>query len=104
MMDDITDGFGAESISSPPSSHPVRPEPVTKPPNATEQRVNLQEWDVSTDSADSHVPTSTSPSSNDLEIDKNREACEKMEEKWRLIRLADKNTARKKVDDAKACI
>ncbi len=99
MMDDITDGFGPESISSPPSSHAVRPESVTQPLNNTEQRVNLQDWDISTDSADSQVPTSTSPSSNELETDKNDNACEKMIEKWDLIRHADKNRARKKVND-----
>ena len=72
------------------------PEFGNKSPYATSQLVNPLEWDVSTNSADSHESTSSSSSSDGPDTDMNRNNCERVIEQWRLIRLADKKKPKKK--------
>ena len=103
-MDLIPSGIRSEIPLSPPLSRPGNHEPVNKPLHATNQREQLPVWDVPSDSAESGDSTSASASSLEQETSKNGGDCDQMIEKWRLIKLADKNRARKKVADAKADI
>ena len=92
--------FRAGSVEADESFSPplVRdnPEFGNKSPYATGQLVNPLEWDVSTNSADSHDSTSSSSSSDGPDTDMTRDNCERVLEQWRLIRLADKNKPKKK--------
>lgn len=93
-MDVMAGSLGPENISSPPLSRPGEPESGNELPHANGQRPRTPNWDVSDDS------TSASSSSDELETDKNGGDCDNMIEKWRLIRLADRQRSQTKVADA----
>lgn len=103
-MDVIHDILGLDKSSSAPLSYPTEMDPGDQVLQATDEREQMHHWDVSNDSATSHDTTSASPSSSEVETDRNEGRCDEMIEKWRLIRLADKNRARKKVTDVSAFI
>ncbi len=98
-MDVIVSGLEPESSFSPSLSGPDKPESAHQPAYPTGQSVNPANWDNSTDSADSNYSTSASSSTSEAETVRNDDRCDKMVEKWRLIRLADKTGRQKKVDD-----
>lgn len=95
-MDIVAGGLESEDSFPPPLSRPGKPESGSEQPYCTDQRLKLSVWDEPTDSADSHGSTSMSTSSDELETDRNGDNCEKMIERWRLIRLADKDRPKKK--------
>ena len=102
-MDDVTaSSLGPESQLSMPLSRPGIPESGNEESDIASQNLKPPHWDDSNDSDDSYNSTSASPSSEERGTDGNGGNCDKMVEKWRLIRLADKNTPPKKVDDVKA--
>ena len=98
-MDAMASGIGTELPLSPPLSGPDKPESGNELQHTSHQRQKLQVWDVPSDSVESQDSTTATSSSAGQEIDTDGGKTEKMIEKWRLIRLADKNRARKKVAD-----
>lgn len=92
-MDVIAGDLGPEN------SRPGNQDSPNKPPYAPGQRAKSPDWDVANDSATSYDSTSASPSMNEVGADRNGDGCDDMMEKWRLIRLADrdKDKARKKI-------
>ncbi len=96
-MDVVVSGLEPENSNSPSLSGPDKPESVHQPAYPTGQSVNLAIWDNSTDSVDSSYSTSASSSTSEIETGKNDDRCDKMVEKWRLIRLADKSGRQKRV-------
>ena len=100
-MDIIANSLGTNISFSPFFSHPGKPESGNKSPSAIDQCVGLSGHIDVDNSADSHESTSASSSSDEEETVGKDDDCDKMLEKWRLIRLSDRNKAQKKVDDAK---
>ena len=95
-MDVIANGLGADNSSTPPLSRSGKPESGDKPPYVIGQRVELPPAHESNDPTDSYNSTSASSSTDELETDGKDDDCDRMVEKWRLIRLADKNSVQKK--------
>ncbi|KAF6219701.1 hypothetical protein HO133_004170 [Letharia lupina] len=95
-MDVIANGLGADNSSTPPLSRSGKPESGDKPPYVIGQRVELPPAHESNDSTDSYTSTSASSSTDELETDGKDDDCDRMVEKWRLIRLADKTRVQKK--------
>ena len=96
-MDVMAGSTGPEIPISPPSSRSDDLEAPNMALNVTDQRGKLPVWDVPDDSSES---SSASPSIAEQEGDRNDNgARDRMIEKWRLIKLADKNRAQKKVSD-----
>ena len=95
---------GPEIPISPPSSRSDELESQSMALHVTDQHGKLPVWDVPDESTDSHA--STSASSSVAEQESNRDddggARDRMIEKWRAIKIADKNRARKKVSDDEA--
>ena len=98
-MDTVASGIRTELPLSPPLSGPDKPESGNELQHTSLQRERIPVWDVPSDSAESQVSTTATPSSAEQEIDTDSSKTEKMIEKWRLIRLVDKNRARTKVAD-----
>ena len=97
-MDIMSGAIGPEIPISPPSSRSDELESQNMALHITDQRGKLPVWDVPDDSTESHSSTSASPSI--AEQESNRDdggARDRMIEKWRSIKIADKNRARKKV-------
>lgn len=90
-MDVMASDLEPENPSSPPLSRPGNPESGNQPSHATSHRPRIADWDISSDS------TSASSSSAELETDRNSGDCDKMMEKWRLIRLADRQRSQTKI-------
>ena len=104
-MDDVTaSSLGPESQLSMPLSRPGIPDSGNEESYIASQHVKLPHWGDSNDSDDSYDSTSASPSSEERETNGNGGNCDKMVERWRLIRLADKNTPPNKVDDKAALV
>ena len=101
-VDVIVSGPEPENSISPSLSHTGESGSVSKPEYATGQSAKMPDWNVSNDSADSNYPTSASTSSNETQTIRNDDGCDKMVEKWRLIRFADRSGAQKKV--ARRCL
>ena len=102
-MDIMAGAIGPEIPISPPSSRSDDLEPPNMPLHVTDQRGKLPVWDVPDDSTESHVSTSASPSIADQESNRDDGgASDRMIEKWRSIKIADKNRAQKKVSDGEA--
>lgn len=97
-MDIMPSSVGPEIPISPPSSRSDELESQNMALHVTDQRGKLPVWDVPDDSTESHGSTSMSPSVAERESSRDDGgACDRMIEKWRLIKIADKNRARKKV-------
>ena len=64
------------------------------------RREKVLDRDSSTDSDSTYDSTSASSSRNEQETVRADSDCDRMVEKWRLIRLADKLRPQKKVDAA----
>lgn len=96
-VDVIASGPQPENSISPSLSHTAESESVSKPEYATGQIAKMPDWNVSNDLAESNNSTSASTFSNETQTIRNDDDCDKMVEKWRLIRLADRNEAQKKV-------
>lgn len=94
-------GLGSESPFSPPPSRSGRPESENQPQSTAGQPVGTVGWDTSNDTDNLLDPRPTGPSSNQLNSNNNSAGCDKMVEKWRLIRIADRNQSKRKVADAK---
>ena len=102
-MDVMPGAIGPEIPISPPSSRSDELESQSMPLHVTDQHGKLPVWDVPDESTDSH--SSTSASASEAEQESNRDdggARDRMIEKWRAIKIADKNRARKKVSDGEA--
>ena len=102
-MDIMAGGIGPEVPISPPSSRSDELESHSMALPATDQCGKLPVWDIPDDSTESHVSTSESPSI--AEQGSNRDdggASDRMIEKWRSIKIADRNRAQKKVSDGEA--
>ena len=100
-MDDVPDGLIPESPLSPPLSRPGEPESENRPPYASDQREKQPRWDDSNHSDDLSNLTLANPSTDNLEIGGHDDGCDGMVEKWRSIKLADKNRIEKKVAGAR---
>ena len=102
-MDSMPGGNGPEIPISPPSSRSDELESQNMTVHVTDQHRKLPVWDLPDDSTESHGSTSMSPSVAEREshIDDGG-ARDRMIEKWRSIKIADKNRAQKKVSDAEA--
>lgn len=97
-MDVMAGDVGPDLPIAPALSRPHRPEPGNKSLQMTEQRTQLPVWEVPDDSTESHDSTSASSPSLEQETHKNDDReCERMIEKWRSIKAADKNRAQRKV-------
>ena len=102
-MDIMAGGIGPEIPISPPSSRSDELEASSIALQVTDQRGKLPVWDVPDDSTESHGSTSASPSI--AEQESNRDdggARERMIEKWRSIKIADKNRPKEKVSYGEA--
>lgn len=97
-MSVMASGIGPDVPIAPTSSRPHNPEPGNKSLQSTDQRAQLPMWEVPDDSAESHSSTSASSPSAEQETNKDaHDPYDKMIEKWRLIKVADKDRAQKKV-------
>lgn len=96
-MDISPDGFGPELSPSPPILRTGNHEPDDKLLPNNDPHQLLPEWDLPNDSAESQDTTSSTSSIPEQEPEMDRSACDNMVEKWRLIKLADKMRAKKKV-------
>lgn len=97
-MDVMAGGIGPDVPIAPTLSRPHRPEPGDKSLQSLDQRAQLPVWEVPDDSAESHGSTSASSPSAVQETNKDaHDPCDRMIEKWRSIKVADKNRAQKKV-------
>lgn len=97
-MDVMAGGIESDVPIAPTLSRPHRPEPGNKSLQSTDQRAQLPVWEVPDDSAESHGSTSASSPSAEQETNKDaHDPCDRMIEKWRLIKVADKNRAQNKV-------
>ena len=99
-MDVMTGAIAPETPISPPSSRSDELEPQSMALHASHQNGKLPVWDVPDGSTESTSSTSASPSI--AEQESNRDdggARDRMIEKWRSIKIADKNRAQKKVLD-----
>ena len=99
-MDIMTGAIAPEIPISPPSSRSDELESQNMALHGSHQNGKLPVWDVPDDSTESHSSTSASPSI--AEQGGNEDdggARERMIEKWRSIKIADKNRAQKKVWD-----
>ena len=99
-MGDIGDSIRPENSLSPSLSRSGEPETGHMQPHITGQRGNLADRDHSNDSNDTYDSIAASSFTDGLETNATSGDCEKMVEKWRLIRRADKLRPRKKVTDA----
>ena len=100
-MDAIVSAFRPDTAFSAFFSRSGESESGNKSPSATNQNVELP-GHINMDKTDeSSESTSTSSFSNEAEIVRMDDNCDNMIEKWRLIKLADKQKAQKKVADAK---
>ena len=102
MMEIINSGRILEASSSLQSSRPGKPDAEDRPKYNTDQRAQVSAWDLSNDSADTHESSSTSASTAEQDIERDGGEYDRMIEKWRMIKFADKNRSKKKVADAKA--
>ena len=103
-MDGIINGLLPEHSYSPPSPHMGETELGNKTPYANEQGAKTIGWELPSDSADSFETSSTSPSTKDSAIDSNGAGCDALVEKWRLIRLADKNKSQRRVGSGRVIL
>ena len=102
-MDVMTGGVGPEIPISPPSSRSDDLESQHMTVHVADQHGKRPVWDVPDDSTESHVSTSASPSVAEQESTRDDGgASERMIEKWRSIKIADKNRAQKKVSVGEA--
>ena len=96
-MDIMTGGIGPEIPISPPSSRSDELESHNMALHPTDQGGKLPVWDIADDSTESHVSTSASPSIAEQEsLRDDGGASDRMIEKWRSIKIADKNRAQKR--------
>ena len=96
----MADPIGPEIPISPPSSRSDELESQNMALHVTDQRGKVPVWDVPDDSTETESHSSTSASPSIAEQESNRDdggARDRMIEKWRSIKIADKNRARKKV-------
>ena len=100
------DGFGPELSPTPPLMRTGNRDPDDKPLPINDQHQTLPNWDLPNDSADSQdsISSSSSIAEQEPEMNGNGGDCDRMIEKWRLIKLADKNRAQKKVTEAQAAV
>ena len=101
-MDLVPGRVEPNNLSPPPLSHPGDTLLENAPLRDSGERSELLGWDVPNDSAESNDSTSATSCSIVQEPERNSGNCDEMIEKWRCIRLADKNKAQKKVAHADA--
>lgn len=100
-MDLIASAFRPDISISPFFSRPSVAESGDKSPNATDQHMELSGHVDMVNSDVSHESTPASSCGDEIETARKDDNCDDMMEKWRLIRLSDRQKAEKKVAAAK---
>lgn len=100
-MDIIASAFRPDTSFSAFFSRSGESEPGNKSPSASTQHVELPNHIDVDNSDDSSESTSASSFSNEAETVRKDVNCDKMIEKWRLVRLSDRQKAQKKVAHVK---
>ena len=100
-MDLIASAFRPDISISPFFSRPSITEARDELPSAIDQRMELSGHIDMVNSDVSHETSPVSSCADETEIARKDDDCDEMMEKWRLIRLSDRQKAKKKVVAAK---